>query len=67
MESFSLWLKFQKMGAKSQGSKEKMLIAQGHDLAPIFGDLSQNEKQSEIKPPLCRYCLAMISNNLGKS
>ena len=26
--------------------------AQGCDLAPIFGDLSQIEKLSEIKPPL---------------
>ena len=26
--------------------------AQGRDLAPIFGDLSQSEKLSEIKPPL---------------
>ena len=28
--------------------------AQGRDLAPIFGDLSQSEKLSEIKPPLAR-------------
>jgi hypothetical protein len=26
--------------------------AQDRDLAPIFGDLSQSEKLSEIKPPL---------------
>jgi hypothetical protein len=26
--------------------------AQGSDLAPIFGDFSQSEKLSEIKPPL---------------
>jgi hypothetical protein len=26
------------------------LCAQGSDLAPIFGDLSQSEKRSEIKP-----------------
>ena len=26
--------------------------AQGPALAPIFGDLSQSEKLSEIKPPL---------------
>ena len=29
--------------------------AQGRDLVPIFGDLSQSEKLSEIKPPL-NYC-----------
>ena len=32
--------------------KEKKFIAQGIDLAPIFGDLSQSKKLSEIKPPL---------------
>jgi hypothetical protein len=26
---------------------------QGRDLAPIFGDLSQSEILSEVKPPLC--------------
>ena len=26
---------------------------QGRDLVPIFGDLSQSEKLSEVKPPLC--------------
>ena len=26
--------------------------AQGYDLAHFFGDLSQSEKYSEIKPPL---------------
>ena len=26
--------------------------AQGSDLTPIFGDLNQSEKLSEIKPPL---------------
>ena len=29
-----------------------MNTAQGRDLAPIFGDLSQGEKLSEIKQPL---------------
>ena len=29
--------------------------AQGTDLKPFLGDLSQNEKRSEIKPPL-PYC-----------
>ena len=29
-----------------------MHSAQKSDLAPIFGDLSQSEKLSEIKPPL---------------
>ena len=28
------------------------LIAQENDLAPIFGEMSQGEKLSEIKPPL---------------
>ena len=28
---------------------------QDSDLAPIFGDLSQSEKLSEIKPPLKLY------------
>ena len=26
--------------------------AQGHDLAPFFGNFRQSEKSSEIKPPL---------------
>ena len=30
--------------------------AQESDLAPLFGDLSQNEKLSEIKPPLAGRC-----------
>ena len=29
-----------------------MQSAQESDLAPLFGDLSQSEKLSEIKPPL---------------
>ena len=28
------------------------MLAQGSDLAPMFGDLSQIEKLFEIKPPL---------------
>ena len=48
--------------------------AQGGDFAPIFGDLSQSEKLSEIKPPLAKWqqplknepqeCLAMIESRL---
>ena len=35
------------------GSKDALKAsAQGCDLAPLFGDLSQSEKLSEIKPPL---------------
>ena len=53
-ESFSLWLKSPKMGTKLQpwGLSTKREDAQDLDLAPIFGDLSQNEKLSDIKPPL---------------
>ena len=29
--------------------------AQGSDLSPIFGDLGQSEKLSEIKPPLVLF------------
>ena len=34
------------------GAKSRVDNAQGCDLAPIFGDLSQSKKLSEIKPPL---------------
>ena len=51
---FLFWLKSPKIGAKSLfwalSSKKKML--RRVDLAPLFLDLSQREKLSEIKPPL---------------
>ena len=37
--------------AKMVGSRNGPM-AQASDLAPSFGDLSQSEKLSEIKPPL---------------
>ena len=40
------------MGAKSRPWGLSDENAQHHDLAPIYGDLSQSEKLSEIKPPL---------------
>ena len=53
-ESFSLWLKSAKLGAKSRPWASSLYAdsAQGCGLAPIIGDLSQSEKLSEIKPPL---------------
>ena len=44
------------MGDKSLPWASALLVdsAQGSDLAPIFEDLSQSEKLSEIKPPLHR-------------
>ena len=55
--SFSFWLKSPNNGVKSLSwalctTKEKVLS----ELAPLFGDLSQNEKLSEIKPPLVLRC-----------
>ena len=46
--------------------------AQGRDEAPFFEDLSQNEKLSEIKPPLVIVCAAIdskfnMSKRVGKS
>ena len=50
-ESFSLsGSNLQKKGAKSLF--RFIVQAKGSDLAFIFGDLSQSEKLSEIKPPL---------------
>ena len=48
--------KFLKMGDKSLPWASFLLVdsAQGGDLAPIFEDLRQSEKLSEIKPPLHR-------------
>ena len=53
-ESFSLILKSAKLGAKSQPRASSLYVdsAQGCDLAPIIGDLSQSENFSEIKSPL---------------
>ena len=54
LKSFSLQLKSPNMSAKSLPWASFLLVdsAQGSDLAPIFGDLSQIEKLSEINPPL---------------
>ena len=42
--------------------------AQGGDMAPIFGDLSQSEELSEIKPPLVAvFCMAEKSARLVDS
>ena len=41
-----------------------MDCAQGSDLPPIFGDLSQGEKLSEIDPPLYKHATSeIISSN----
>ena len=45
------------MGGKSRPYLSRSLSmetegAQGRDLAPFFGNFSQSEKSSEIKPPL---------------
>ena len=37
-----------------------MDIAQGNDLAPIFGDLSETEKLSEINQPLIQMRKQML-------
>ena len=42
--------------------------AQGRNMAPIFGDLSQSEELSEIKPPLVAvFCMAEKSARLVDS
>ena len=53
-ESFSLLLKSQNKIATLQtwAFSLKLDSAQGLDLASFFGNLSQSEKLSEIKPPL---------------
>ena len=53
-ESFSLWLKSPKRGAKSLpcALSTQRKDAQGTNLAPLFGDLSRNEKLSGIEAPL---------------
>ena len=41
--------------------------AQERDLAPVFGDLSQSEKNSKIKPPLKKlmfYYIQMIQQSV---
>ena len=50
--------------------KEKMLRgviedAQGSDLAPIFGDLSQSEICFEIKSPLATFSRSSASSVFG--
>ena len=45
-ENFLFWLKSQKKGAKSQPSFG------GYGAVLFFGDLSQSEKNFDIKPPL---------------
>ena len=41
---------------------------QGRNMAPIFGDLSQSEELSEIKPPLVAvFCMAEKSARLVDS
>ena len=45
-------MKSSKMGAKSRPWTLLDENAQRRDLAPTYGDLSQSEKLSEIKPPL---------------
>ena len=54
-ECFSNWRKSKKNPlALSTQQKD----AQGSDLSPIFGDLSQSENNSEIKTPLVLFkCL----------
>ena len=53
-ESFLLWPKSAKLGTKSRPWAPFLYLdsVQGCNLAPFFGDLSQSEKLSEIKPPL---------------
>jgi hypothetical protein len=52
-EPFSYWLKSPKKRQITPLSTIHLIEnAQRSDLAPIFGDLSQSEKLSEIKPPL---------------
>ena len=52
-ESFSFWLKSPKKAPNHspESSPKKKMFS---NLAPFFGDLSQSEKLSEIKPPLAR-------------
>ena len=50
-KKFHFGLKSSKMGAKSRPWAQRK-DAEGHDLALIFGDLSQSEKPSKIKPLL---------------
>ena len=63
-ESFSLWLKSPKTGAKSLSWE---LLTKREDAqdkkcsVSFFGDLSQSEKRSEIKPPL-----VVLGCTLGK-
>ena len=43
-----------------------MDIAQGRDLAPLFGDLGQREKRSEIELPLAAAAAAAAEFALSK-
>ena len=54
-ERFSHWFKSPKMGTKSRPRSLTVDSAQGCDLAPILGDVSQSENFSEI-----RLTLALI-------
>ena len=69
-ESFSLQLKSPKLAAKSfsflredaQGDS-----AEDRDLASFFGDLSQSEKLSEIRPPLALHFAKIENKGISKT
>ena len=66
-KQFSLWIKSPKMVAKSLpwASFLKVDNAQWSDLAPIFRDLCQSGKLSEIKPPIKLLRITMKTPHIG--
>ena len=63
-KKFSLWLKSPKKGATHYPERYlSKYPPQGSDLASFWGDLSQSENLSEIKP-LLMITVSAISKNL---
>ena len=62
-ERFSLWFQSQKI-VPNHSPEDLLFIAMGSALAPVFGDLSQGEKDSEIKPPVAWHANKTISKKV---
>ena len=65
-ERFALWLKFPKQCQITILSIFSLQVDSAQDLAPIFGDLYQSEKLSEIKPPLILCIKCHVSEYVAK-
>ena len=62
-ECFSLWHKSPQNKVPNHDSKHllfRWIVAQDRDLAPFLGDLSQDEKLSEVNPPVYKHATSEI-------